>query len=66
MEDTNLEVVPERPVAKHLEERMVVRIFSDILKIWNGVSVWVTRLRRGKTIVFSASSDALLGVECTP
>lgn len=40
--DTRLEVIPERPIAKHLEKRMVVRVFSDILEIWDEVSVWIS------------------------
>lgn len=66
MEDTDLEVVPERPIAEHLKECMVVRIFPHILKIWEEVSVKTTRLWRDETIVLSTSPDALLGVECTP
>lgn len=30
---TCLEVVPERPIAKHLEKSMVIRVFSDIFEI---------------------------------
>lgn len=31
--EPDLEVVPERPVAQHLKERVVIHIFADILQI---------------------------------
>ena len=31
---THLEVVAERPVTQHLEECVVVGVFSDIVQIW--------------------------------
>lgn len=31
---TNLEVVTERPVTQHLEESMMIRVFPDIIEIW--------------------------------
>lgn len=63
--DTHLEVVPERPIAKHLEKSMVVRVFSHILEVWDEVSVGIFWLLKGKTVVFSASPDALLAVKST-
>ena len=44
-----LEVVAERPIAQHLEKRVVINVFADIVEI----------------IVFAASADALLRVDGT-
>jgi len=33
LETTNLEVITKRPVSKHLEERMVIGIFANIVEI---------------------------------
>ena len=47
--DFLLEIIPERPVAQHLEEGVVINILADVVEI----------------IVFAARADALLRVDGT-
>ena len=49
-EGTALEVIAERPIAEHLEERVVVGVKSDILEI----------------VMLASGADAFLGVGGTP
>ena len=61
-----LEVVPEGPITQHLEERMMVRILSDILQICDALaSMYDTLIEQSRTIVLSACADTLLTVEGT-
>ena len=64
MEVGYLEVITKRPISEHLKKGMMVRIFTNVIKILKKMLVRVVHTIGviSRTVMLSTSSDALLAV----